>query len=243
MADAIFKWEKYAKSTHSQKQLRLTFKKRLFLRPHVIPANRVEFDLLYYQGLDDVRDDHFPLEPDEAVLFVALRAQVKNNNRKKIRRRRRRRRRRRKARKECRPANTRNSRCLTTIDNHWQIFAHCSFRPTYHTFVLLVLLLLQVDYGDEGSPQPINYAQLVEQTMPQHLHSMPTGEVVNTHKKLRGMDREVAKKQFLERLMAWPLYGATIFEVLVRTTERERERGGGGGGREKEKKKSFLWAW
>ena len=45
----MFKWEKYAKSTHSQKELRLTFKKRLFVGPQTLPENQVEFDLVFYQ--------------------------------------------------------------------------------------------------------------------------------------------------------------------------------------------------
>ena len=45
----MFKWEKYAKSTHSQKDLRLTFKKRLFVGPQRIPEQQVEFDLIFYQ--------------------------------------------------------------------------------------------------------------------------------------------------------------------------------------------------
>ena len=49
VADAIFKWEKYAASTHSQKELRLTFKKRLFTAPFGIPEHPIEFDLIFHQ--------------------------------------------------------------------------------------------------------------------------------------------------------------------------------------------------
>jgi hypothetical protein len=45
----MFKWEKYGKSTNSQKELRLTFKKRLYVGPYRIPENPVEFDLLFHQ--------------------------------------------------------------------------------------------------------------------------------------------------------------------------------------------------
>lgn len=74
--DAIFKWEKYAKSTHSQKELHLTFKKRLFLGPFQIPATQVEFDLTFWQAVDDLRTDRFPVTVEEASQLAALRAQV-----------------------------------------------------------------------------------------------------------------------------------------------------------------------
>ena len=49
VADAVFKWEKYAASTHSQKELKLTFKKRLFSGPTAIPDHPIEFDLVFHQ--------------------------------------------------------------------------------------------------------------------------------------------------------------------------------------------------
>ena len=74
--DAIFKWEKYAKNTRAVKELRLTFKKRLFLGPYEIPQSPVEFDLTFYQALEDVRADVFPISVEEGCQIVALRAQV-----------------------------------------------------------------------------------------------------------------------------------------------------------------------
>jgi len=76
VADAIFKWEKYAASTHSQKELKLTFKKRLFTGPFTIPEHPIEFDLLLHQAMDDVVSDRFPLSPEEAAFLAALRAQA-----------------------------------------------------------------------------------------------------------------------------------------------------------------------
>lgn len=76
VADAIFKWEKYARSTHSQKELKLTFKKRLFLKPWGMPQDPVEFSLVFHQAIDDVLNDRFPVTYDEAVYLTALRAQV-----------------------------------------------------------------------------------------------------------------------------------------------------------------------
>ena len=104
----MFKWEKYGRSTSSQKELRLTFKKRMFSGPQTIPENQVEFDLVFnqvrhfetlvisfsqprhnyrtarpqrsQQALDDVRGDRYPLMPEEASFLVALRAQVELGN-------------------------------------------------------------------------------------------------------------------------------------------------------------------
>ena len=72
VADAMFKWEKYARSTHSPKTLKLTFKvrsgseihfcghvlqhvlfvflqKRLFVKPFMNPNDPIEFRLLLHQ--------------------------------------------------------------------------------------------------------------------------------------------------------------------------------------------------
>ena len=51
VADAMFKWEKYAKSTVSNKELKLTFKKRIFQDSKRMPTNQVEFDLVFNQVL------------------------------------------------------------------------------------------------------------------------------------------------------------------------------------------------
>jgi myosin-7 len=76
VADAIFKWEKYAKSTNSTKQLRLTFKQRLFLGPFITPKDSVEFNLVFHQCIDDVVNDRHPLSHKDAVHLAGLRAQV-----------------------------------------------------------------------------------------------------------------------------------------------------------------------
>lgn len=75
VGDAMFKWEKYAKSTHSPKELRLTFKKRLFTGPYSVPKSLVEFDLVTHQGFDDIRNDRFPLTVADANKIVAWAAQ------------------------------------------------------------------------------------------------------------------------------------------------------------------------
>ena len=77
----IFKWEKYARSTNSTLELRLTFKKRLFTGKPSVPTHAIEFDLLFYQAVDDVRNDRFPVSPEEAAYLAALRAQVELGNR------------------------------------------------------------------------------------------------------------------------------------------------------------------
>jgi myosin-7 len=76
VADAMFKWEKYARSTHSPKTLKLTFKKRLFVKPFMNPNDSIEFRLLLHQAIDDVVSDRFPLSLSEAVYLAGLRAQV-----------------------------------------------------------------------------------------------------------------------------------------------------------------------
>lgn len=76
VADAIYKWEKYALSTNARHELKLTFKKRLFIGPFAIPKNPVEFDLLLHQALHDVKHDRFPMTAKEAAFLLSLRAQV-----------------------------------------------------------------------------------------------------------------------------------------------------------------------
>lgn len=76
VADAIFKWEKYARSTNSTKDLRLTFKKRMFTGQPTIPSHPIEFDLIFFQAIDDIVNDRFPITVEEAAYIAALRAQV-----------------------------------------------------------------------------------------------------------------------------------------------------------------------
>lgn len=80
VADAIYKWEKYARNTRVEKELRLTFKKRLFLGPFDIPKGQVEFDLTLYQALDSVRNDTFPITVQEGCQIAAVRAQVESGD-------------------------------------------------------------------------------------------------------------------------------------------------------------------
>jgi len=76
VGDAIFKWEKYGKSTRSQKELHLTFKKRLFIGEYTQPKSEVEFDLILYQAMDDIRNDRFPISNEDTHEIVALHAQI-----------------------------------------------------------------------------------------------------------------------------------------------------------------------
>ncbi|XP_065184924.1 unconventional myosin heavy chain 6-like [Sycon ciliatum] len=76
VADAIFKWEKYAKSTGSARSLKLTFKKRLFLKPFINAQDKVEFNLVFNQAIDDLANDRFPISYNEGVYVCALRSQV-----------------------------------------------------------------------------------------------------------------------------------------------------------------------
>lgn len=80
VGDAIFKWEKYGKSTRSPKELQLTFKKRLFLGPHEMPKGQTEFDLTLYQAIDDIRSDKYPITLEESMMLVAIHAQMELGN-------------------------------------------------------------------------------------------------------------------------------------------------------------------
>ncbi|EDQ90831.1 uncharacterized protein MONBRDRAFT_15843, partial [Monosiga brevicollis MX1] len=148
VGDAIFKWEKYARSTRSDKQLQLTFKKRLFLGSPGIPDNTTEFDLTLFQALNDVVQDRFPVSEDEAAYLTALRAQV--------------------------------------------------------------------DLGDyQPGPAAQVYGDLLQKYLPKHLTSVVQPEdVAMHHQKLRGVSKHDCNTRYLKVVQAWPLYGATVFEVM-----------------------------
>jgi myosin-7 len=145
VGDAIFKWEKYGKSTRSPKELHLTFKKRLFLGPYDVPKGQTEFDLTLYQAIDDVRTDKYPITQEESMMLIALHAQMELGN--------------------------------------WD-------------------------------PE-INYEGIIDAYLPKYMHtSVDVGEVARQHKLLQGKDARVCKQLYLKFIMSWPLYGATVFEVV-----------------------------
>jgi len=149
VADAMFKWEKYAKSTNSQKELKLTFKRRLFVQPFGLPTNQVEFDLVYHQGLDEIRNDRYPLLPEEASFLISLCAQ----------------------------------------DEYGNI--------------------------DPNVAKSVHYPSLFEKFLPKHLRAvLSVDDVAAHHSKLRNVPKLECKARLLKFIMSWPLYGATVFEVL-----------------------------
>jgi myosin-7 len=149
VADAIFKWEKYARSTESKRELQLTFKKRLFLAPFPIPTDEVEFSLVYSQAVDDVRGDRFPITNEEAAYLAALQAQSELG----------------------------------------EFEANAELVDTYR--------------------------KIVREQLPEYLHQAVLPEdVAAHHQKLTGLNKIECNRRYLKFVQAWPLYGATIFEVL-----------------------------
>ena len=153
VADAMFKWEKYAKTSKMTHELQLTFKKRIFLAPHVVPKLQAEFDLVLHQAIDDVRSDRFPISNQDAAYLVALQAQVE----------------------------------MGDIDLS---------RPA----------------GDR-------YRGIIDKQLPKHLRGMVQPEdIVTYHQKIKGVSRADCNTRYLKFIMAWPLYGATIFDVVQEYT-------------------------
>ena len=149
VADAIFKWEKYARSTESKRELKLTFKKRLFLAPFPVPTDEVEFSLVYSQAVDDVVSDRFPITNEEAAYLAALQAQS------------------------------------------------------------------EVGELEEGDDAVELYRKIVTEQLPDYLHDVVLPEdVAAHHAKLAGLTKIECNRRYLKFVQAWPLYGATIFEVL-----------------------------
>jgi len=76
IADTIYKWDKFAKQTNSDKTLRLVFKRRIFMPPLNEFSNEVERDLVMHQAISDVANDRYPCTEEEAAYLAGLRAQI-----------------------------------------------------------------------------------------------------------------------------------------------------------------------
>lgn len=148
VADAMFKWEKYAKSTNSTKQLMLTFKQRLFLGPFITPTDEVEFNLVFHQAIDNVINDRYPVDAKDAAKLAALRAQS--------------------------------------------------------------------ELGDYEGPDLAKYSAIVDKHVPKALRQTPglADEISKEHAKLVGKTKDECSRDYFEFIKEWPLYGATIFDVL-----------------------------
>ncbi|XP_074662295.1 pleckstrin homology domain-containing family H member 2-like [Tubulanus polymorphus] len=75
LVDAMYKWERWSRSSKSNKDLKFTFRKRIFIEPFVNPADQVEVDLIHHQSVIDVFEEKVPLSTQDAVHLCALRAQ------------------------------------------------------------------------------------------------------------------------------------------------------------------------
>ena len=80
IADTIYKWDKYAKQTNSDKSLRLFFKRRIFMPPLNTFSNDIERELVIFQAMSDISNDRYPVDDDEAVYLAALRTQFESGN-------------------------------------------------------------------------------------------------------------------------------------------------------------------
>ena len=76
IADTIYKWDKFAKQTNSDKTLKLIFKRRIFMPPLDQFSNDTERDLVMHQAIYDVANDRYPVTEEEAAYLAGLRAQI-----------------------------------------------------------------------------------------------------------------------------------------------------------------------
>ncbi|KAL4238111.1 hypothetical protein ACF0H5_002823 [Mactra antiquata] len=74
MSDTLSKWERISKGA-STKEMKLVFKKRLFIEPYLNPIDPVECDLVFHQLTEDVFEHRVPLTPQDAVRLCALKIQ------------------------------------------------------------------------------------------------------------------------------------------------------------------------
>jgi len=149
IADTIYKWDKFAKQTNSDKTLRLVFKRRIFMPPLNVFCNDIERDLIMYQAIYDIANDRFPVNEEESAYLCGLRAQIELGD------------------------------CATYT-------------------------------GEESG-----YQDNIKKYMPKHfVRQGATQLVAQQHLKLKGKTRDESIKLYMAHIMAWDLYGSTIFNVL-----------------------------
>jgi myosin-7 len=120
----------------------------LFLGNVETPAHPVELDLTFYQAVDDVANDRFPVTEEEAAYLTALRAQV---------------------------------------------------------------VLGDFTGGSVGD----RYQKVILASLPKHLHpTVQPEDIAAHHQKMAGLSKKDCNLRYLKFIQAWPLYGATIFEVM-----------------------------
>ena len=65
------------------------------------------------------------------------------------------------------------------------------------------------------------YTRIIDEYVPKHLQGNVAPEkIAAEHKKLKGKSVRDANVAYLKFVQGWKLYGATIFEVLVRSKPR-----------------------
>ncbi|XP_055956825.1 myosin-I heavy chain isoform X1 [Patella vulgata] len=74
LSDTLSKWERLARSG-AVKELRLVFKKRLFIEPYLNPNDPVECDLVFNQLIESVFEQRVPLSMQDAVHLCAFKVQ------------------------------------------------------------------------------------------------------------------------------------------------------------------------
>ncbi|KAK0050723.1 unconventional myosin-X [Biomphalaria pfeifferi] len=74
LSDTVSKWERLSRSG-AIRDLKLVFKKHLFIDPYINTSDPVECDLLFNQLIEDVFEQRIPISHKEAVHLCALKVQ------------------------------------------------------------------------------------------------------------------------------------------------------------------------
>ena len=87
--------------------------------------------------------------------------------------------------------------------------------PEESAFV--VALRSQVEYGNYDASQAatVQYPAVIEKYLPKHLRAIAAEDIAAHHLKLRDLGKQECNLRLMKFIMSWPLFGVTIFEVLV----------------------------
>lgn len=79
--------------------------------------------------------------------------------------------------------------------------------------------LLQVELGnlqDDVTDFETLYNSIMDAYLPRHLRSVIEAEdIAAHHRKLRDLSKQECSTRYIKLVQSWPLYGATIFDVMV----------------------------